>query len=239
MTATETFKQWVEANHLTLSAHQIEQFQVYYETLVSWNEKMNLTGITEENEVYEKHFYDSLTAAFAYDFTQVNKVVDIGAGAGFPSVPLKIIYPHVDIVIVDSLKKRMTFLDHLASKLGISGFRALHSRAEELGKVKEHREQYDLALSRAVARMPVLLELCLPFVKENGMFLAMKGAEGKEERKEGEVAAMQLGGTFEKTYETFLPEEKSERHILRVRKSHKTPAKYPRKPGTPAKKPLS
>ncbi|WP_219899786.1 16S rRNA (guanine(527)-N(7))-methyltransferase RsmG [Salsuginibacillus halophilus] len=217
----------------------MKQLEEYFQLLVTWNEKMNLTGITEREAVYEKHFYDSLTALFAYDFTQAQRIVDIGGGAGFPGFPIKILYPHLELVIVDSLKKRMTFLEQAASELGLDGITPVHGRAEELGQQKVHRESYDAAISRAVARLPVLAELSLPFVKPGGWFVAMKGAEGLEEMEEGRAACEKLGGRIDEPYETKLPIEESQRFIVKVEKVTETPPQYPRKPGKPAKKPLS
>ncbi|MFC5711641.1 16S rRNA (guanine(527)-N(7))-methyltransferase RsmG [Thalassorhabdus alkalitolerans] len=232
------FTTWLEKEGLSLSKHQLKQFDEYFHLLVEWNKKMNLTGITEEDEVYEKHFYDSLTVAFFHDFTKVKKVIDIGAGAGFPSLPLKIAYPHLEVVIVDSLKKRITFLEHVAEHIGIDKVQFMHGRAEELARKKELREQFDVALARAVARMPVLTELCLPFVQKNGSFLAMKGASGLEEKEEAGKAISQLGGKWGEAYSLKLPGEESERSILKVEKVKETPKAYPRKPGTPAKQPI-
>ncbi|WP_240376317.1 16S rRNA (guanine(527)-N(7))-methyltransferase RsmG [Bacillus piscicola] len=232
------FPDWLQQEGIHLSEKQEQQFQTYYQLLVEWNKKMNLTSITEEDEVYEKHFYDSLTAAFAHDFLNTGKVIDIGAGAGFPSLPIKICYPHLAIVIVDSLKKRITFLEELVSALQLDHVQLVHGRAEDIARDKGHREQYDTALARAVARMPVLTELCVPFVKKDGIFLGMKGASGLVEKKEADKACQQLGCEWLDSFTQKLPNENSERYILRMKKIKPTPKSYPRKAGTPAKKPL-
>lgn len=223
---------------IALSEEQMAQFEKYYELLVEWNEKMNLTGITEKSQVYEKHFYDSITPAFYYDFTNVESVIDVGSGAGFPGIPLKICFPSLKLTILDSLNKRLVFLQEVARQLELKNVEFVHGRAEDAGRDKKYREQFDMAIARAVARMNVLTELCIPFVKLGGVFLVMKGANVEEELNEGKKAIKSLGGKTEKV-ETFeLPEEQSERNIIIVRKQEKTPAVYPRKAGTPAKKPL-
>ncbi|ERI04867.1 16S rRNA (guanine(527)-N(7))-methyltransferase RsmG [Aneurinibacillus aneurinilyticus] len=223
---------------IALSEEQMAQFEKYYELLVEWNEKMNLTGITEKSQVYEKHFYDSITPAFYYDFTSVGSVIDVGSGAGFPGIPLKICFPSLKLTILDSLNKRLVFLQEVTRQLRLENVEFVHSRAEDAGRDKKYREQFDMATARAVARMNVLTELCIPFVKTGGIFLVMKGANVEEELNEGKKAIKALGGKTEKV-ETFeLPEEKSERNIIIIRKQERTPAAYPRKAGTPAKKPL-
>ncbi|MGG5254484.1 16S rRNA (guanine(527)-N(7))-methyltransferase RsmG [Neobacillus sp. SM06] len=223
---------------LTLSAQQLEQFEAYYETLVEWNNKMNLTAITDKEEVYLKHFYDSITAAFYYDFSKPIRLCDVGAGAGFPSIPLKIAFPQIEVTIVDSLNKRITFLTHLAQVLKLDKVHFLHNRAEVLGTDPQHREAYDVVTARAVARMSVLSELCLPLVTVGGHFLAMKAAQAKEELTAGKKAVSLLGGKVENSFTFTLPVEKSERTIFMIKKEKPTPKKYPRKPGVPGKSPL-
>lgn len=234
----ERFPEMLQEQGIDLSDRQLEQFAIYYETLVDWNEKMNLTAITDCDDVYLKHFYDSLTAGFYVDLTQPLKVIDVGAGAGFPSIPLKIVFPHLEIHIVDSLKKRIGFLEHLAEKLQLTNVYFYHDRAETFGQNKNYREQYDFVIARAVARMPVLAELCLPLVKIGGQFLAMKGSDATEEMKEGKKVVTVLGGEFEKDFSFQLPIEESTRHLILVKKVKATPKKYPRKPGTPNKQPI-
>ncbi|TVP83144.1 MAG: 16S rRNA (guanine(527)-N(7))-methyltransferase RsmG [Alkalicoccus sp.] len=229
----------LEERGITLNNEQLQRLSRYYEILVDWNERMNLTAITEKEEVYLKHFYDSLTAAFSFDFRRPLRVVDVGAGAGFPSLPLKICFPEIDVTIVDSLNKRITFLNALAEELDLTGVAFYHDRAEQFARKKEHREQYDVVLSRAVARMSVLTELCLPLVKKDGMFIAMKASGAAEELEDARKAIQLLGGTVENKFDFPLPEEGGERSVIHVRKTGTTSKKFPRKPGTPNKQPIS
>ncbi|WHX25586.1 16S rRNA (guanine(527)-N(7))-methyltransferase RsmG [Virgibacillus halodenitrificans] len=223
---------------IELNDHQKKQFSIYYETLIEWNEKINLTALTDKQDVYLKHFYDSISAAFYVDFNTVENICDVGAGAGFPSLPLKICFPHFQVTIVDSLKKRIGFLNELATKLEIDNVAFYHDRAENFGKHTQFRETFDIVTARAVARMSVLSELCLPLVKKGGSFVAMKGAQAKEEISVGASAIELLGGTLRETYTFTLPNEDSERSIVIVEKTKKTPKKYPRKAGTPNKDPI-
>ena len=232
------FQSMLEEKGISLSSQQLQQFERYYEILVEWNEKMNLTAITEKEDVYLKHFYDSVSAAFYVDFTEVQSLCDVGAGAGFPSIPLKICFPHLHISIVDSLNKRITFLNHLSDELGLENTNFYHDRAETFGKNKAHREKYDMVTARAVARMSVLSELCLPLVKKGGSFVAMKASNVNEELSNAKKAIGTLGGQTDKMYSFLLPEEESERNIVKINKVKETPNKYPRKPGTPNKLPL-
>lgn len=232
------FQSMLEKKGISLSSGQLHQFERYYELLVEWNEKMNLTAITEKEDVYLKHFYDSISAAFYVDFTEVQSLCDVGAGAGFPSIPLKICFPHLHISIVDSLNKRITFLNHLSDELGLENTNFYHDRAETFGKNKAHREKYDMVTARAVARMSVLSELCLPLVKKGGFFVAMKASNVNEELSNAKKAIGMLGGQTDKMYSFVLPEEESERNIVKINKVKETPNKYPRKPGTPNKLPL-
>lgn len=234
----EQFIQLLAEKGIQLTEQQLEQYERYYETLVEWNEKMNLTAITEKGEVYLKHFFDSLTAGFYFDFRQEFSLCDVGAGAGFPSIPLKIAFPDIHVTIVDSLNKRIQFLEHLAKELRLENVRFIHDRAESFGQLKEHRESYDVVTARAVARMSVLTELCLPLVKVGGTFIAMKGSSGQEELQTGKKAITLLGGAVKEKYSFLLPMEESERNIFLITKEKPTPKKYPRKPGTPNRSPL-
>ncbi|WP_175989825.1 16S rRNA (guanine(527)-N(7))-methyltransferase RsmG [Bacillus sp. Marseille-Q1617] len=234
----DQFQSMLEEKGISLSPGQLDQFERYFEILVEWNEKMNLTAITDKEEVYLKHFYDSISAAFFIDFTDVKTICDVGAGAGFPSIPLKICFPHLHITIVDSLNKRISFLNHLSKELGLENTHFYHDRAETFGKKNEHRESYDIVTARAVARMSVLSELCLPLVKKGGLFVAMKASNASEELNTGKKAIATLGGQTEKVFSFVLPEEESERNIVKINKVKETPNKYPRKPGTPNKLPL-
>lgn len=170
----EQFREQLLQKGIELSDEQMVQFDIYFKMLVEWNEKMNLTAITDRDEVYLKHFYDSISATFYVDFQKVGTVCDVGAGAGFPSIPIKICFPNLDVTIVDSLQKRITFLDALAAELKLDNIHFHHARAEEFGQDKAFRGSFDLVTARAVARMSVLTELCLPLVKKGGFFLAMK-----------------------------------------------------------------
>ncbi|PRR90060.1 MULTISPECIES: 16S rRNA (guanine(527)-N(7))-methyltransferase RsmG [unclassified Bacillus (in: firmicutes)] len=223
---------------MTLSPVQLEQFETYFRMLVEWNEKMNLTSITEKEEVYLKHFYDSISAAFFIDFHKVTTICDIGAGAGFPSIPLKICFPHLHVTIVDSLQKRITFLNELAKGLNLQDTTFYHDRAETFGQRKEKRESYDLVTARAVARLSVLSELCLPLVKKEGLFVALKASAAEEEMQAGKKAVTVLGGEVVEKHSFVLPLEESERNIIVIEKKKQTPKKYPRKPGTPNKSPI-
>lgn len=234
----QQFIETLRAKGIELSPTQIAQFRKYFELLVEWNEKMNLTAITEEKEVYLKHFYDSISAAFYYDFTKVTTVCDVGAGAGFPSLPIKICYPHLEVTIVDSLNKRITFLNHLSEELGFQNTNFVHARAEEFGQNKKYRETFDVVTARAVARLSVLSELCVPLVKQGGQFVALKAAAGQEELKDATQAIKLLGTTLVDSHEFTLPIEESERTLYVFDKVKNTPKKYPRKPGTPNKTPI-
>ena len=234
----EQFEANLREKGITLSSAQLDQFAKYFETLVEWNEKMNLTAITDKAEVYLKHFYDSITASFYFDFTKSFHLCDVGAGAGFPSIPLKIVFPHIEVTIVDSLNKRISFLNHLANVLKLENVHFIHDRAETFGVNPEFRENFDVVTARAVARMSVLSEFCLPLVKVGGHFIAMKAAHAKDELGMGQKAITTLGGRLEEMFTFTLPLEESERNILIIKKEKHTPKKYPRKPGTPGKTPI-
>lgn len=236
---TEAFLKALEAQNIHLSEKQMQQFETYFHTLVEWNEKINLTAITEKEEVYLKHFYDSLSAAFYTDFNKPLHICDVGAGAGFPSIPLKIVFPELKVTIVDSLKKRITFLNHLATQLDLNDVAFYHDRAENFGKNAKFREQYDVVTARAVARLSVLSELCLPLVKVGGTFLVMKAAGFNDEMEDAKFAVQLLGGEPKDIHSFSLPEEESERNIAIIDKRRKTPKKYPRKAGLPNKSPIT
>ncbi|KGR91852.1 16S rRNA methyltransferase [Ureibacillus massiliensis 4400831 = CIP 108448 = CCUG 49529] len=234
-------QQFIEAlkeKGIELSETQIAQFKTYFELLVEWNEKMNLTAITDLEGVYLKHFYDSISASFYFDFTKVSSVCDVGAGAGFPSLPIKICFPDLHVTIVDSLNKRITFLNHLSEQLNLKNVEFVHSRAEEFGQNVKYREKFDVATARAVARLSVLSEFCLPLVKKGGNFVALKAAAGPEELKEANKAINTLGGSLKEEFAYQLPIEDSERTIYIINKIKETPKKYPRKPGVPNKSPI-
>lgn len=234
-------QQFIEAlanKGFNLTEMQLNQLDQYFKLLVEWNEKINLTAITDEEGVYLKHFYDSMSLAFYYDLSKVETLCDVGAGAGFPSIPLKILYPHLKVTIIDSLNKRIKFLDILSQALNLTEMTLVHARAEEAGKNKHYREQFDVVTARAVARMSVLSELCLPLVKIGGQFIALKAQQTQDELQEGTKAIAVLGGKLIKIEDFILPIEASERHLVIINKSKQTPNKYPRKPGTPNKEPI-
>ncbi|AIY06979.1 methyltransferase [Planococcus sp. PAMC 21323] len=234
----QQFKDALNEKGIVLTEKQLEQFRIYHKELVEWNDKMNLTAITEQSAVYLKHFYDSITAAFYLDFTKPMKICDVGAGAGFPSIPLKICFPHIEVTIVDSLNKRIQFLQHLSGELGLSKVQFIHSRAEDFGQ-SAHRESYDVVTARAVARLSVLAELCVPLVKKGGVFAAMKAATASDELDDAEKALQKLGVKLEAVHSFLLPVEESERYIQVFKKFKETPKKYPRKAGVPNKSPIA
>ncbi|MGC6589611.1 16S rRNA (guanine(527)-N(7))-methyltransferase RsmG [Paenibacillus sp. Dod16] len=223
---------------ITIDEKQLQQFEMYYEILVEWNERMNLTGITEREQVYTKHFYDSITLAFYVDMTQIGNLADIGSGAGFPGIPLKICFPHVHLTIVDSLNKRINFLKHVVDTIGLTGVELIHGRAEEVARKQGYRDGFDLVTARAVARMAVLNEFCLPFTKVGGRFAAMKGSDPTEEVNEAARSLKELRGALNKVHSFSLPVEESGRHIVVIDKKGATPSKYPRKAGTASKTPI-
>ena len=237
----EEFRAALSAQGIELNATQQQQFADYYQFLVATNEHVNLTTITEEPEVYLKHFYDSLTPAFYVPAirTEPLTLCDVGAGAGFPSLPLKIVFPQLQVTIVDSLNKRITFLNELAAKLNLTGVAFHHARAEEFGgKRAPYREGFDLVTARAVARMSVLSELCLPLVKVGGQFVALKAAQTENELAVSQTGIMTLGGQVAGDFSFNLPESNDPRHIVVVDKVKHTPKRYPRKAGTPNREPL-
>ncbi|MGX6971453.1 16S rRNA (guanine(527)-N(7))-methyltransferase RsmG [Vagococcus bubulae] len=235
----EEFKKSLEKQGIVLSDKQMNQFELYFKRLVEWNEKINLTAIVDKKEVYLKHFYDSLTLAFERDMTKEGlRLCDVGSGAGFPSIPLKIVFPNMTISIVDSLNKRIKFLTELTTELGLDKVNLYHSRAEDFGQNKLYRESFDVVTARAVARLNVLAELCLPLVKQGGQFLAMKAAKSEEELLEAKKAIALLGGKVVAEREVSLPITYDERFIIEIDKKKQTPNKYPRKAGLPNKKPL-
>ena len=221
---------------LSFTEEQLAQFTRYYELLVETNKVMNLTAITEPEEVAVKHMVDSL---LAFEAVMAGKtLVDVGTGAGFPGVPLKIYCPSLKVTLVDSLGKRLRFLEQVISELGLKGIRCEHLRAEDAGRNKKHREQYDYVTARAVARLSVLSEYCLPLAKKGGQFIALKGSRYAEEIDEGEAAVKILGGKIISAEPVKLPGLDDGRAIIKIAKIKATPAQYPRKAGTPEKQPL-
>ncbi|MDR0267899.1 16S rRNA (guanine(527)-N(7))-methyltransferase RsmG [Paenibacillus sp.] len=234
----EAFKQRLHDKGIEITSSQIDQFEIYYKELVEWNEKMNLTGITDREQVYTKHFYDSVSLAFYVNMNDVKMMADIGSGAGFPGIPLKICFPQLELTIIDSLNKRIKFLEHIAQETGLQHVQLLHGRAEDWARKPEHRDKYDLVTARAVAKLAVLNEFCLPYVKVGGIFAAMKGSSPDDEIKEASRSLKELKGKLQRVEHFTLPIEESERHIIVINKTAGTPGKYPRKAGTALKTPL-
>lgn len=226
----DLLQNYIKDYKITLTENQYEQFQKYFELLAEWNKKMNLTAITDESGVALKHFADSLSLLNFVDIPQNSSLADVGTGAGFPGVVLKIARPDIKLTLIDSLNKRLVFLGEVCAQLGIEA-ELIHSRAEDGARDEKLRESFDFAVSRAVARMNVLSEYCLPYVKVEGAFCAMKGAQANEEFKESLNAINTLGGKLEKKYFFELPENGGERAIAVVRKVKNTPQKYPRQSG--------
>lgn len=235
----DKFGQQLTLLGIQLTEKQKQQFYRYYELLVEWNKVMNLTGITEYTEVNEKHFVDSLSVTKVIGLEKVKSMIDIGTGAGFPGIPLKIVYPHLQVVLLDSLKKRIHFLDTVIAELGIENIQTLHGRAEDYAKKAEYREKFDLCVSRAVANLSTLSEYCIPYIKKGGCFISYKSGEIDEEVKQSEKAVKILGGTIEDVLKFQLPETEISRSFVKIRKTESTKKKYPRKAGLPSKEPLA
>lgn len=222
----------------TLSTQQLAALDIYNQELIAWNKIHNLTAIREPEQSRVKHFLDSLSACLVMNGSQLDRVIDVGTGAGFPGLPLKIFYPQMRLTLVESIGKKANFCEHVVAKLGLEGIDVIQMRAEELGRLAAHREQYDWALARAVAVMPVLLEYLLPLVRVGGSVLAMKGESGPAEAQTAEEAAQILGGHLRQLHPLTLPGVVEERYLVVVDKIAATPEKYPRRVGIPAKRPL-
>lgn len=223
---------------INLTETQLDQFMMYKSLLQEWNEKMNLTAITEDREVMTKHFLDCMTIQKAIDMNTQKTVIDIGTGAGFPGLVIKIAFPHLEVTLVDALKKRLTFLEEVINELGLKGIKCVHSRAEDLGKNKDYREGFDICASRAVANLAVLSEYTLPFVKVDGYLMALKGQKIEEELEQGKKAIQILGGELEEVVHTGVPFTDLDHKIAKIKKVKPTALKYPRKAGEPTKAPL-
>lgn len=235
---TEEFYERLADLGYPLTEHQKKQYERYFELLVEWNEKINLTAITEKDEVYLKHFYDSIAPILqGLIENQPIRLLDIGAGAGFPSLPMKILFPELDVTIIDSLNKRINFLHLLAEELGLNGVHFYHGRAEDFAQDKAFRAQFDIVTARAVARMQVLSELTIPYLKVGGRLLALKASNAPEELEEAKTALNLLFSKVEDNLQYELPNG-DPRYITIVEKKKETPNKYPRKAGMPNKRPL-
>lgn len=221
-----------------LNDTQVQQFIKYYEILVEWNSFMNLTGITEYEEVVQKHFVDSLALCKAMDVHSVSSLIDIGTGAGFPGIPLKIAYPHLKVTLLDSLQKRIKFLNEVVMQLGLEEVETIHGRAEDFAKPSMRRESYDVCVSRAVANLASLSEYCLPYVNLGGYFVPYKSGKVEEELETSKKAVFLLGGKIEEEVKFDLPDSDISRSLIKIKKVSATPKKYPRKSGMATKEPL-
>lgn len=223
---------------VNLTNFQVQQFLTYYEMLKEWNEIINLTAITNYDDVMKKHFVDSMSLIKAYDVTKRSSVIDVGTGAGFPGLVLKIAFPELQMTLLDSINKRIQFLDAVIDKLSLSGVETIHGRAEDFAKLGKLREKYDLCVSRAVANLSTLSEYCLPFVNIKGLFIAYKSEKVFEETEVAGKAISVLGGKIKKQIEFQLPDSDIYRNLVVIEKSKTTPGKFPRKAGIPAREPL-
>lgn len=225
-------------NQIILTKEQAEQLERFYEMMIETNKTMNLTAITEEQEVIEKHFLDSVSCSNIINMDQVHRVIDIGTGAGFPGIPLKILYPDIEFLLVDSLNKRIRFIDQVISELSLTKVKAVHGRAEDLARIKEYRASFDLCVSRAVANLNTLCEYAIPFVKVNGYFISYKSVKGLEEIKQAEHCMQVLGSKIEEVKQFSLGEKENQRVLIKIKKCKGTSKLYPRKAGVPSKSPL-
>ena len=230
--------QGCEALGIHLEEKQVQQFEEYYRLLAEWNKVMNLTGITEYEEVMQKHFVDSLTLVKGIDISRYNTLLDVGTGAGFPGIPLKIAFPHLEVVLLDSLNKRIKFLDTVIETLGLVNIRTIHGRAEDFAKKEEYREKFDLVVSRAVANLSSLSEYCIPYTKCKGWFISYKSGSMDTEYNEAKKAIFVLGGKEKEVLKFTLPGSDIERSLVMIEKVKTTPKLYPRKAGLPSKEPI-
>ena len=231
------FEDGLKSLDIELSDNQKQQFVQYYELLIEWNKVMNLTAITDLEDVIQKHFIDSLTIVKA--ICPKNKtIIDVGTGAGFPGIPIKIAFPETKIVLLDSLNKRINFLNEVIHRLNLKEIRTIHGRAEDYGKNPEYREQFDLCVSRAVANLSSLSEYCIPFVKQDGCFISYKSGKASDEMNSAQNAIKLLGGKIENVLEFNLPDSTVDRTLITIKKIVATPKKYPRTAGKPSREPL-
>lgn len=223
---------------IELTDFQVQQFEEYYKLLVEWNKVMNLTSVIEYDEVMKIHFIDSLSIIKGIDINSCKKVMDVGTGAGFPGIPLKIVFPHLEVVLLDSLNKRIKFLDEVINKLELKNIKAIHGRAEDFAKDKEYREQFDLCVSRAVANLSSLSEYCIPYTMLKGHFISYKSGIVDEEIKSAKTSMFLMGGELKEVIKFSLPNSEIERSLVVIKKKKNTPGKYPRKAGLPSKEPI-
>lgn len=235
---SEMLKNRMDRLQIETNENMLEQFDLFYHLLVEWNKVMNLTGITEYEEVVEKHFADSLSLARFLDLNKIHTVIDVGTGAGFPGIPLKIAFPHLKVVLLDSLNKRINFLNEVIAKLDLKEIHTIHGRAEEYARKPEYREQFDLCVSRAVANLSVLSEYCIPYIRTGGIFIPYKSGDIDEEVAASRKAVDILGGQIDHVEKFQLPDTDIHRSFVFINKIKNTQKKYPRKAGTPAKEPL-
>lgn len=235
---TDGFIKNLETIGLTFDSFQVEKFIQYYELLIKWNDNINLTAIVDFDEVILKHFTDSLFLLKYYDIPMGAKVIDVGTGAGFPGIPLKIMRPDLDILLLDSLNKRITFLKEVVSELDLLNVTCVHGRAEELGSNSTFREHFDLCVSRAVASLSVLCEYCLPFVKPDGLFISYKSSDIEEEKKAAAKAVSLMSGSFDKEYVFTLPDSDINRSFIFIKKTGPLDERYPRRSSQIKNKPL-
>lgn len=238
MNSYDLMKQYAEKFNIIIDEEKIDKFRRYAALIKEWNEKINLTAITDEDGIIKKHFIDSISVLESNVIKRGMKIIDIGTGAGFPGIPLKIIMPESEILLVDSLNKRICFLNEVISLLGLHGIQAVHGRAEEMARKPVQREKFDIAVSRAVANMTVLAEYCIPFVKTGGYFIAMKGPSSESEIEESKTAINILGGKIKNVVETSMLQPDMNHRLVIVEKIKSTMGKYPRNAGQIEKKPL-
>lgn len=234
----QLLKQSCSQLNIEISENQIEQFKIYSQLLIEWNQKINLTAITDKKDIIIKHFVDCISIASIYNMSELTNFIDIGTGAGFPGIPIKIMYPNINLTLVDSLNKRIKFLNELKMKLNLEDVECIHSRAEDLGKNKMYRERYNICASRAVANLAVLSEYCLPFVALNGVFIALKGEDIELELSMSEKAIEYLGGRVESIKKIYLPFSDIVHSAVIIKKFRHTPLQYPRKAGIASKQPI-
>ena len=238
MSNIDILKKGIEDFGLEANEKVLSDFQKYKELLVEWNQKMNLTGIEDEKEVFIKHFLDSISAVTKGYIQNGMSLIDVGTGAGFPGMPLRICLPELKVTLLDSLNKRINFLQEVSSKLSIDDIEFIHGRAEDFGKNEDYREKHDIATARAVAGLPVLMEFCVPFIKVGGYFVCLKGPNANLELEESKKAMEVLGVEYIEKIDVKLPESDLNHNILIFKKVKNTPSKYPRKAGKVSKNPI-